>query len=1025
MNCPKCSQPNPENTKFCGNCGNSLSPAVFDGGETLMAPIRELTRGMTLTERYEVIEQLGKGGMGKVYRVLDKKIEEEIALKLLNPEVATDEKAIERFRNELKFARKVSHRYVCRVFDIYEEEGTHYITMEYVPGEDLKSLIRRVGRLTPSKAVTIARQVGEGLIEAHRHGVIHRDLKPQNIMIDTDGNARIMDFGISRFVLSKGQTEVGMIVGTPEYMSPEQVDGKALDGRSDIYSLGIILFEMLTGRVPFEGETPFSIAVKHKTEEPESPSRINAVIPEELSRLILSCLEKNKDRRIQKPEEIVLALREMEKNFPTTEKEITRKKTLPAREITVRFSLKKMGIPVLALVVVLISFILIKTIAGKPSAAGISGRNSLAVMYFENSTGQENLDHWRKALSDLLIADLSQSKYLSVLSAEVMTDYLEEMNLLAARNYSLADIREISRRSGIRYALVGKIFLADNVYRLNTQLLEARTGRVVDSETVEGQGEESVFSLVDDLTKRIKEDFQLSADEIAADIDEEVGQLTTTSPEALKYYRTGIKSYETGDYTESISALETAVALDTEFAMAFRALAVSYTALGYESDARDRLKKAFDRADKLSIHEKLSIQGQYYSRSERNFDQAIEAYNQLLELSPRDFLANRNLGLVYSRLEDWDKAIRHLDANLRNGDQAVQTTFYLADAYRSAGKMKKAAGVLRRYLRRHGDMASIHLKLAAILQERGREDEARRELDEAYTRDPTDYRHALISGNIHLVVGDVEAAENEYLKLLEFQEPIAHDSAFRSLSRLFLLQGRIGSAIDYTRQGLELADMLGQLEWKAWHTLQMGYLLKVRGENEEALKVLNAALATAALADRVELQRNAYQLKGLVYLQSGRVDDAAQIAVELKDLIEKGIHHNALRQYLQLKSAISLKRGETEDAVREAQAAVRMLPARGGDEFSRPFYSEQLGHAYFAADRLSHAEDVFQGILSDPTHRLSLADRYVAAYLWEARIQKKRDNRQKADDYYRSFLSLWKKADSGLPELEEARREFK
>ncbi|MBU1475263.1 MAG: serine/threonine protein kinase [Acidobacteria bacterium] len=199
----------------------------------------------------------------------------------------------------------------------------------------------------------------------HHHGVCSRDLKPQNIMIDTDGNARIMDFGISRYTLSKGQTEVGMIVGTPEYMSPEQVDGKTLDGRSDIYSLGIILYEMLTGRVPFEGETPFSIAVKHKTEEPKNPSRLNSVIPEELSRLILKCLEKSRDLRLQKPEELVPVLREMEKDFPTTEKEISRRKTLPPREITVRFSLRKMGIPMLALAVVLIGFILIKTIRGK------------------------------------------------------------------------------------------------------------------------------------------------------------------------------------------------------------------------------------------------------------------------------------------------------------------------------------------------------------------------------------------------------------------------------------------------------------------------------------------------------------------------------------------------------------------------------------------------------------------------------------------------------------------------------------
>ncbi|MBU2437669.1 MAG: tetratricopeptide repeat protein [Acidobacteria bacterium] len=486
--------------------------------------------------------------------------------------------------------------------------------------------------------------------------------------------------------------------------------------------------------------------------------------------------------------------------------------------------------------------------------------------------------------------------------------------------------------------------MADNVFRLNTQLLEARTGRVVDSETVEGTGEESIFVLVDDLTKRIKEDFQLSAEEIAADIDEDVGRLTTTSPEALKYYRNGLKSYEIGEYTESISALETAVALDTDFAMAYRVLAVAYTALGYESDARDRLKKAFDRAEKLSPREKFSIQGQFYSRSERNIDLAIEAYNQVLELSPTDFLANRNLGLIYSKLEEWDKAIRHLEINRRNGDQAVQTSIYLAEAYCSSGKMKKAGSILRMYLRRYGERASIHLELAAILLKRGRNDEARRELEAGYTLDPTDYRHALISGDIYLIEGETESSEHEYSKLLDFQEPIAHDAAFRSLSRLFLLQGRI--------------------------------------------------------------------------------DDAGQIAAELKDLIEKAIRPGALRQYLQLKSAISLFRGETGDAVREAEAAVRMLPERGGDDLPRPFYLEQLGRALFAAGRLEHAENVFKGILSDPYNRLSLGDRYAAAYLWQARIQKKRDNQEKADFFYRSFLSLWVDADSGLPGLEEARSEL-
>ncbi len=321
MKCPKCDFENPDNTLFCGKCGTRFqsSPELSDfPTTTLHTPLEELTRGTTFAGRYEIIEELGKGGMGEVYRVEDKKIKEEIALKLIKPEIAADKRIIERFRNELKFARKIAHKNVCRMYDFNEEEGTPFITMEYVAGEDLKSFIRRSGKLTEAKAIAITSNVAEGLVEAHRLGVIHRDLKPQNIMIDKQGNAQIMDFGIAHSTEGKGITKEGMIIGTPAYMSPEQVDGQETDRRSDIYSLGIILYEMLAGRVPFEGETSLSVAVKHKTEKPTDPRKLNAKISEGLSGLILKCIEKSKDRRYQKAEALLEALEKLEKNMLET-----------------------------------------------------------------------------------------------------------------------------------------------------------------------------------------------------------------------------------------------------------------------------------------------------------------------------------------------------------------------------------------------------------------------------------------------------------------------------------------------------------------------------------------------------------------------------------------------------------------------------------------------------------------------------------------------------------------------------------
>jgi serine/threonine protein kinase len=285
---------------------------------TFLAPPLELLLGGTFAGRYQVIEELGKGGMGRVYKAYDMEIRETVALKLLNPEIAAADALVERFRDELKLARRISHRNVCRMFDLGRDGETTYISMEYVSGEDLKTLLRRIGHLPARKAMALAGQIAEGLAEAHRLGVIHRDLKPQNIMIDREGQARIMDFGIARALDAKGKTDPGMVIGTPDYMAPEQFEGQAADQRTDIYALGEIAYEMVTSGPPFVGETPLVVAMKHKTERPRDPREANPEVPEALSRFILRCLEKNREKRFQSAEEVLASLRSIERGLPLT-----------------------------------------------------------------------------------------------------------------------------------------------------------------------------------------------------------------------------------------------------------------------------------------------------------------------------------------------------------------------------------------------------------------------------------------------------------------------------------------------------------------------------------------------------------------------------------------------------------------------------------------------------------------------------------------------------------------------------------
>ena len=326
IKCPKCQFENPDDTLYCGKCTTPLKPLEeFSATKTLETPAKGLTSGTTFATRYEVIEELGKGGMGRVYKALDKEINEEVAIKLLKPEIASDESTVDRFRNELKFSRKIAHKNICKMYHLAKDEDTPYITMEYVRGEDLKSFIRKKEKLSDVEALSIAKQVCEGLVEAHRLGVVHRDLKPQNIMIDEEGDAKIMDFGIARSVEAPGVTQTGVMIGTPDYISPEQAEGEEADHRADIYSLGVILYEMVTGSVPFKGDTALSVALKHKSKLAQEPKQLNPEVSNDLNKLILICMEKERERRYQTASELLADIQNIQEGIPLGERKVPKK----------------------------------------------------------------------------------------------------------------------------------------------------------------------------------------------------------------------------------------------------------------------------------------------------------------------------------------------------------------------------------------------------------------------------------------------------------------------------------------------------------------------------------------------------------------------------------------------------------------------------------------------------------------------------------------------------------------------------
>ena len=605
MNCPQCAFENPIDSRYCSRCGNKISPSgkIAFTREALQALTKEFKIGSIFLGRYLIIEELGKGGMGSVYKVLDKEVDEKIALKLLNPEVASNEKTIIRFRNELKTARKISHKNVCRIYDLSKGQGIYYITMEYVSGDDLKHVVRMMGQLSIGKALFIAKQICEGLIQAHKKGIVHRDLKPQNIMLDRDGNALIMDFGIACSLETKGVTDTGMMIGTPEYMSPEQVEGKEADYRSDIYSLGVILYEMVTGRIPFDGETALSIALKHKNETPRDPKEFNNKIPEDFSQMILKCMEKTAESRYQTAKEFLSELNRIEKNMPTSER------FMPIEE-------PEMGT-------------------------------------FEEEEEEEELEEieLKKSIAVLPFADLSLEKdqeYFCDGMAEEIINALTGIEKLrvVARNSSFsfkgADVktRKIGRTLYVETLLDGRVRKADSKLHITAQLIKVSDGSNLWSKKYERELAD-VFAIQDEILLEIMEKLEVKLNE------KEKKLLLKHHPEDVEAYDLYLSgrsflNKEIGNVMEkAVLYFKAAIKRVPDYAQAYAGLALSYIRQGLwdympPKDAYPKAKKAAEKAIEIDetlaeAHYSLGVVKMLYDWDWKGAEKEL---NKAIELCP-------------------------------------------------------------------------------------------------------------------------------------------------------------------------------------------------------------------------------------------------------------------------------------------------------------------------------------------------------------------------------------------------------
>jgi serine/threonine protein kinase/Tfp pilus assembly protein PilF len=690
MKCPKCQHENPPDTIYCGKCATPLKPKEemsLSQTHTLQIPTKALPRGSTFAGRYDVLEELGRGGMGRVYKVFDRRIKEEVALKLLRPDIADDPKVVERFSNELKYARKIVHKNVGRMYDLGEAEGVLYITMEFVPGEDLKAFIRRAGLLSISKTIVIAEQVCEGLAEAHKLGVVHRDLKPQNIMIDKSGNAHILDFGIARSLSAEGITDAGVMIGTPDYMSPEQVEGQDVDQRSDLYSLGIILYEMVTGRVPFQADSAFAVGMKHKSEMPQDPQKLNPQIPDVLNRLILQCLEKDRKKRYQNAEEILSDLKIVKENIAAT-REIS-KEQWPVPEPPIQ----------------------------------LAGEKSIAVLPFVDLSPQKDQEYFCDGLAEELINSLTHISELRV----------------AARSSSFAfkgkdlDIREVGKTLGVETVLEGSVRKAGNRLRITAQIINVSNGYHIWSERYD-RDMDDIFAIQDEISLAIIDNLKVK---LLKGEKTKIVKRHTENKEAYNLYLKGRYFWNRrheGDMMKAIECYQQALAKDPSYALPYVGIADVFNVFGLWSfidpkEAFAKAKAAVSKALELdnALGDAYTSLGYINMCFDWNWAAAEKNYKQGIELSPKNAYAHAWYSIFLIGRKRNDEAIEEAQKALEFEPLSPIMNALVGVVEGSGGHTEKGKEQLQKALEMEPNLPMGHLWLGQL-----------------YFMSPEDYEKAIV-----------------------------------------------------------------------------------------------------------------------------------------------------------------------------------------------------------------------------------------------------------------------------------------